>query len=109
MEKSNTGAWLVIIESSVSQTANGKYKTKALVRAGEEVWKPKSPTKTAKFRPLRMFEHQANKPPKFRISTFSDAGSCDSQPPSSSSAEDDQKNNYDETRLKREDIKGEKM
>ena len=82
------------------------------MRAGEEVWKPKSPTKTAKSRPFRMFEHQANmidKPLKFRISTFSDAGSCDSQPPSTSSAEDDQKDNYDETRLKREDIKGEKM
>ena len=31
VEKSNTGARLVIIESSVSQTANGKYKTKARV------------------------------------------------------------------------------
>ena len=76
------------------------------------VWKPKSPTKTTKFRPFRMSEQQAamiDKSLKFRISTFSDAGSCDSQPPSSSSAEDDQKDNYDETRLKREDIKGGKM
>ena len=82
------------------------------MRAGEGVWKPKSLTKTTKFRPFRMCEQQANmidKPPKFRIFTFSDAGSCDSQPPSSSSAEDDQKDNYDETRLKREDIKGGKM
>ena len=46
---------------------------------------------------------------KFRISTFSDAGSRDSQPPSSSSAEDDQKDNHDESRLKRGDIKGGKM
>ena len=82
------------------------------MRAGEEVWKPKSLTKTTKFRPFRMSGQQANmidKPPKFRISTFPDAGSCDSQPPSSSIAEDDQKDNYDETRLKREDIKGGKM
>ena len=82
------------------------------MRAGEEVWKPKSPTKTAKFRPFRMCEPHANmidKPLQFRIFTFSDVGSCDSQPPSSSSAEDDQKNNYDETRLKIEDIKGGKM
>ena len=82
------------------------------MRAGEEVWKPKSLTKTTKFRPFRMSGQQANmidKPPKFRISTFPDAGSCDSQPPSSSIAEDDQKDNYDETRLKRGDIKGEKM
>ena len=86
-----------------------KIKQRRVCEGGEGVWKPKSLTKTAKFRPLRMFEHQANKPPKFRISTFSDAGSCDSQPPSSSSAEDDQKDNYDETRLKRGDIKGGKM
>ena len=83
------------------------------MRAGEGVWwKPKSLTKTTKFRPFRMCEPQANmidKPRKLRFSTFSDAGSCDSQPPSSSSAEDDQKDNYDETRLKREDIIGEKM
>ena len=83
------------------------------MRAGEGVWwKPKSLTKTTKFRPFRMSEQQANmidKPRKLRFSTFSDAGSCDSQPPSSSSADDDQKNNYDETRLKRGDIKGGKM
>ena len=83
------------------------------MRAGEEVWKPKSPTKTTKFRPFRMSEQQANmidKPRKLRFSTFSDAGSCDSQPPSTSAdSEDDQKDNFDETRLKREDIKGGKM
>ena len=82
------------------------------MRALEGVGKPKSLTKTTKFRPFRMCEPQANmidKPLQFRIFTFSDVGSCDSQPPSSSSAEDDQKGNYDETRLKRGDIKGEKM
>ena len=76
------------------------------------MWKPKSLTKATKFRPFRMCEPQANmidKPLQFRIFTFSDVGSCDSQPPSSSSAEDDQKDNYDETRVKREDIKGRKM